>query len=174
MAGPRTQLPPHPCQECGRAMRSRAELDAEWYTGICDLCSGREPRVEAVELVDGARVWSMPPAAGSGTRLRSIAVGYPDCAGCRGKGCPSCADRRNSHPVRQWIKAREERILAAVQVVYERALAKEGLLDLAKANRCPPKKLEKAVRAAAARFERVKARWSALAASRLRPVSMSR
>lgn len=191
----RTVYPPRPCGRCGRMMRSPAELDSESYTGVCDHCEFREPFVEAVQLLDQVRVWSYPPHRSAGTRLRTLVVGYPDCKRCLGKGIPVspeesptvehkligdngqcylCLSRNDSHPVRQWIKSREERIAKASQAVYEAALGARGLVELAKRDAVPKKRLKEVVDPILRRVSELRARWHALVVSRLKPVAMGK
>lgn len=167
-AKPVGMAPPQRCTICGTMMRSPGELNLETFTTVCDPCTGSEPNVIGIEQIDGARLWAYPPAAGSGTRQRKIVIGYPDCAGCKGKGCQACVDRRNAHEVRKWIAAREARIASASDAVYQKDCRKAGIWDLVKADRAPDKKLREVVLPLMKRVTRVRDRWHNMVRIRLK------
>jgi len=169
----KTMLAPHACARCGRMMRLPAELSEESYTQICEPCAQKPGFVEAVQGLDQAKVWSYP-SDNPASRLRPIKIGYSTCAGCAGKGCDTCLEIYNAHPIRVWIKEREERIQSAVQAVYEKTLKKEGILELAKKNCAPIDRLQRALGPLTIRLERIKSIWKAMVVSRLKPLSMSR
>lgn len=170
----KTMLAPHACARCGRMMKLTAELSEATYTQICDPCAMKPAFVEAVQAIDQAKVWSYPPENPEKTRLRGIKIGYPNCATCAGKGCDFCLEIYNAHPVRIWIKQREERIESAVQAVYETALKREGILELAKKDCAPVARLQRALGPLTVRLERIKSIWKAMVISRLKPLSISR
>ena len=172
MAG-KTMIPPHPCARCGRKMTLPSELNQETYTQTCDACAFKPAFVEAIQTIDQAKIWSYP-APSPTERLRPIKIGYTTCANCAGKGCDECLTIYNAHPVRVWIKEREERIKRAAQSVYEKELKREGILELAKKDCAPPARLQRALGPMMIKYERIVSLWRSLVTSRLKPLAMSR
>lgn len=173
MGEPKAYAAPHPCKKCGRMMKAANELHCDTYTQLCNDCATRPAYIEAIQLLDGVKVWSYP-ARSTADRWRIIKVGYDTCASCQGKGCDTCKDIHDRHPVRVWIAEREKRIKSATQAVYDKALEKEGILALAKKNLAPQNRLQRVTDPLVVRYDRICARWHALVVGRLKPIAPGR
>lgn len=146
-------LQKHNCIKCGKELNPNgyrpAELYVGTYTGLCYTCQNGPAYIESVDNLDGARFVSHPPYRPAWRRDRVLYITYEGCGECSGTGrvvvqqsfrlggsypaqCELCMKRYVSHPTRQWIQKRHNRIYTSAVNDYHRALKKARLYKLAK------------------------------------------